>query len=88
MSQVGIRELKQNASEVVARAESGEVIDITLRGRPVARISPLRPAKQQWVAAEDLGAALDAVGPDDSGWLDEHHRSRDDDPIVDPWIDK
>lgn len=41
MEEVGIRALKQNASEVVARAASGEVIVVTDRGRPVARLTPL-----------------------------------------------
>jgi prevent-host-death family protein len=41
MSSVGIRALKQNASEVVARAAAGEQITITDRGRPVARMSAL-----------------------------------------------
>ena len=38
---VGIRALKQNASEVVARAAAGETIQITDRGRPVAQLTPL-----------------------------------------------
>ncbi|MGA9774771.1 MAG: type II toxin-antitoxin system prevent-host-death family antitoxin [Candidatus Dormiibacterota bacterium] len=38
---VGIRALKQNASEVVRRAAAGEEVEITDRGRPVARILPL-----------------------------------------------
>jgi prevent-host-death family protein len=42
MSEVGIRALKQNASAVVARAAAGEIITITDRGRPVARMSPIR----------------------------------------------
>lgn len=42
MSSVGIRALQQNASAVVARAEAGEVIEITDRGRPVARLVPIR----------------------------------------------
>lgn len=41
MKIAGIRELKQNASEVVAAASAGEVITITDRGRPVARLVPL-----------------------------------------------
>lgn len=36
-----MRALKQNASAVVARAAAGEVITITDRGRPVARLVPL-----------------------------------------------
>jgi len=38
---VGIRELKQNASAVVARAAAGEALTVTDRGRPVARLLPL-----------------------------------------------
>ena len=38
--QVGVRELQQNASEVVKRAAAGEIIDITDRGRLVARMVP------------------------------------------------
>jgi len=38
---VGIRDLKQNASAVVARAAAGEILTITDRGRPVARLLPL-----------------------------------------------
>jgi prevent-host-death family protein len=41
MEEVGIRALKQNASEVVARAASGEEIIVTDRGRPVAKLTPL-----------------------------------------------
>lgn len=42
MEQVGIRDLKQNASAVVRRVAAGETMEITDRGRPVARIVPLR----------------------------------------------
>lgn len=41
MGRVGIRALQQNASAVVARAAAGEVVEITDRGRPVARLVPL-----------------------------------------------
>jgi len=35
---VGIRELKPHASKVVARAAAGEIVTVTDRGRPVARL--------------------------------------------------
>ena len=41
MREVGIRALKQNASEVIAEVLHGETIVVTERGRPVAQISPL-----------------------------------------------
>jgi prevent-host-death family protein len=37
--------LKQNASEVARQAAAGDVIAITDRGKPVARIVPLRPLR-------------------------------------------
>jgi prevent-host-death family protein len=40
MKQIGIRELRQNASEYVRRAEAGETIEVTDRGRPVAVLGP------------------------------------------------
>jgi prevent-host-death family protein len=43
MEQIGIRELRQRASEWVAKAKAGVVILITDRGRPVARLAPLTP---------------------------------------------
>ncbi len=42
MYSVGIRELQQNAGAVVARAEAGETIVVTHRGRAVARLVPER----------------------------------------------
>ena len=40
MSEVGVRELRQNASALLRRVNSGESIDITLHGRIVARLVP------------------------------------------------
>jgi prevent-host-death family protein len=41
MTSVGVRELRQAASELLRRVEQGETIEITDRGRPVALLSPL-----------------------------------------------
>ncbi|WP_419553557.1 type II toxin-antitoxin system Phd/YefM family antitoxin [Candidatus Poriferisodalis sp.] len=45
MAEVGIRALKQNASEVVARVAAGEEITVTNRGLPVAKIIPIRGSR-------------------------------------------
>jgi prevent-host-death family protein len=45
MATVGIRALKQNASEIVRQAAAGDVITITDRGKPVAQIVPLRTSR-------------------------------------------
>jgi prevent-host-death family protein len=41
MASVGVRELRQRASELLRRVENGETIEITDRGRPVAVLAPL-----------------------------------------------
>jgi prevent-host-death family protein len=41
MMRVGIRELRQRASELLRLVEQGETIEITDRGRPVAMLAPL-----------------------------------------------
>lgn len=45
MTEVGIRALKQNASEVVAAVAAGDTVTITDRGRPVAQLSPIRESR-------------------------------------------
>ncbi|MFA5787849.1 MAG: type II toxin-antitoxin system prevent-host-death family antitoxin [Actinomycetota bacterium] len=42
MSTVGVRELRQRASELLRRVEAGETFEVTDRGRPVALLGPLR----------------------------------------------
>lgn len=41
MKQIGIRELRQRASDYVRLVEQGERIEITDRGRPVALLVPV-----------------------------------------------
>jgi prevent-host-death family protein len=40
---VSIRELQQNLKRVMARVERGEVVEVTRRRRPVARLGPVTP---------------------------------------------
>lgn len=41
MASVGVRELRQRASELLRRVAAGETIEVTDRGRPVALLAPL-----------------------------------------------
>lgn len=41
MADVGVRELKQHLSEYLDRAERGELVRVTDRGRPKALLGPL-----------------------------------------------
>ncbi len=44
MTTVGVRELRQRASELLRRVEAGETIEVTDHGRPVAVLAPLPEA--------------------------------------------
>lgn len=41
MEQVPIRELNQDTAGVLARVEAGESVEITNRGKPIARLVPV-----------------------------------------------
>jgi prevent-host-death family protein len=57
MTTVGVRELRQRASELLRRVEAGETIEVTDRGRPVAVLAPLPEAEP----LERLRAAGDVI---------------------------
>jgi len=60
MGSVGIRELRQRASELLRRVEDGESIEITDRGRPVAVLAPLSADPLERLrAAGDLQVSKD-----------------------------
>ena len=44
MKSIGVRELRQRASEYLRQVEAGQTLEITARGRPVALLVPLRGA--------------------------------------------
>ena len=61
MQRVGIRDLRQNASAVLRRVAAGEVVEVTDRGRAVARIVPMHEASRlEQLVAE--GRASSATG--------------------------
>ena len=79
MSTVGLRELRQDASELVRRAEAGEEITITVSGRASAKLVAAAPRTwRQWADVESLFA-----GPADPDWRVD--RGAVDHEIADPW---
>jgi prevent-host-death family protein len=44
MKSIGVRELRQRASEYLRRVEAGQTMEIAARGRPIALLVPLRGA--------------------------------------------
>ncbi len=65
MKRVGIRELNQHASRVIDRVRNGEVIEVTDRGRPVARVVPINesPGLLGRLVQEGRAAPPSARGP-------------------------
>lgn len=59
MVSVGVRELRQRASELLRRVAAGETIEVTDRGRPVALLTPLPEAGplERLRAAGEVSAA-------------------------------
>ncbi len=63
METVGLRELRQNASDIVRRVESGEEIDVTVSGRLAARIVPAMP--RRWRRWDDIADLFDGMSDPD-----------------------
>lgn len=68
MASVGVRELRQRASELLRRVAAGETIEITDRNRPVALLTPIDnvgPMERLRRAGEIIPAtmSLDELGP-------------------------
>ena len=57
---VSIRELRQNAGGILRRVSSGEVVEVTKHGHPIARIVPCVRGVLDQLASE--GRASDAEG--------------------------
>lgn len=63
MESIGVRELRQHASRYLARVKAGESLQITDRGRPVARLVP--PAEDSWEEMIATGQILPPELPGD-----------------------
>ena len=74
MDVIGIRELRQHASRYLKRVAAGESIEVTDRGRPVARLVPV--ASDPWQDLINAGdvqpgsgrAALSGIAPVEYGF--------------------
>lgn len=79
MTTVGLRELRQDASELVRRVQSGEEIEITVAGRLAARMVPAAP--RQWQRWNDIADLFS--GPADPDW--ERDRDVIDQAVTSVW---
>ncbi len=85
MTTIPQRELRNNVSDVLRRAEQGERFTITVAGRPVAELGP--PARTDGgTSVAELWRAL-VESPVDPEWADDLKRMREEDRANsrDPW---
>lgn len=80
MKTAGLRELRQQASDLVRRAEAGERITVTVSGRAAAELGPARPDRT-WQTMADLTVLFDDSG--DEAW--ESDRDLVDQELDDPF---
>jgi prevent-host-death family protein len=67
--EIGLRELRQQASELVRRAEGGESITVTVSGRPAARLVPAE--RNVWRRYSEIAELF--AGPGDPEWAQDRH---------------
>jgi prevent-host-death family protein len=67
MDRIGVRELRQHASRYLARVVRGETIEVTDRGRPVARLVPV--TGDTW--SDMIAAGKVALAADEADIADE-----------------
>ncbi len=79
MQSVGLRELRQDASDLVRRVEEGEEFTITVAGRPSARLVPA--AARAWRKWTDIAELFH--GPSDPAW--DEDRDAVSHELRDPW---
>ncbi len=79
MGTVGLRELREEAAELLRRVEAGEEITITVSGRHSARLVAARPV--QWRAWDEVADLFRGAG--DPDW--ERDRDLVDNDVRDSW---
>jgi prevent-host-death family protein len=81
------RELRNQVSAVLKRAEAGERFEITVSGRPVAELGPLSGTRAP--ASPESLAELFARTPVDESFAEDIRRMREEDAAAarDPWTE-
>lgn len=64
MTEIAVRELRNQTADVLRRVTQGEPVTITSRGRPVAELIPVRAVRRTPIARAELMLRLDAARAD------------------------
>ncbi len=85
MTVIALRQLRNEVSAILRRAEAGERFTVTVDGRPVAQLAPLAGTARP-VTLDALQQALAGV-PADPDWLSEAQaeRERERENAAEPW---
>jgi prevent-host-death family protein len=82
---VGVREIRQRASELIRRAEGGEEIVVAVSGRPAARLVPLEAPGTVWRDVAGLAHVWES--PTDPDWDSERRADQSvDQAATEPWM--
>lgn len=81
VNEVGPLQMRQNASELVRRAEAGEQATITVAGRPAA-LTPMRP--RTWRRWDEIADVFDRSVDRNRA----HDRDLVDDSLADRWDER
>lgn len=89
MREIPQRELRNHIGRVLREVAAGETVRVTVRGVPVAELTPLRedPGPERFVSRERLARAFGDVQLDEGAQADllaDVRAAVDDDPR-DPW---
>jgi len=79
MEDVGLREMRQNASDLVRRAQAGERLTISVSGRPAAMLGPI--GTRSWRTWTEIAEIF--TTPMDDQWASD--RDLLDEGLRDPW---
>ena len=63
---VGLRELRQRASEIVRKVEDGQEMTVTVQGRPAIRLVPI--TRSRWRRMEDVRGLFAGKPEDATAW--------------------
>lgn len=85
-TEIGVRELRNEVSDVLRRVEAGEEFVVTVRGRPVARVSGLE-TKPTTMPKEIFFTALEKVRADRAMLDDIRAAAPGTSDEVGPWSD-
>jgi prevent-host-death family protein len=54
VTEVASRDLRNDTAGLLRRVEAGEDITITVKGKPIARLSPYQPPRRRWLRRDEL----------------------------------